>query len=49
MGSHTAEVISTFQKGVVPMSTYEELSIIINVAILIVAILVYSKDKGAKK
>jgi len=34
-----------FQKGVVLMSTYEELSLIISVFLLIIAILNYTKKK----
>jgi len=41
-----------FRKEVVPMSTYEELMVVIGVAMLIVAILSYVKstdDKDTKK
>ena len=31
------------------MSTYEELTLIVNVAMLIIAILVYTNSKGTKK
>lgn len=31
------------------MSTYEELTLIVNVAMLIIAILVYTNGKGTKK
>jgi hypothetical protein len=31
------------------MSTYEELTLIVNVAMLVVAILVYTNGKGTKK
>ena len=50
-GSHTAWVISASVKEVVPMSTYEWLTVILAAAQVILAVLMYlnGKNTGTKK
>ena len=50
-GSHTAWVISASVKGVVPVNTYEWLTVILAAAQVILGVLMYwnGKDKGTKK